>query len=643
MQAWLTPLRLTLLALVATVLAACPPAPAPTLDPVRFGELVITEIAPDPTSAGREWLELLNVTDHDLTMVGCTLRPRGGEDDEVDLPGTFEVHEGEYVLVGELAFLGSLPGDDRVDIVVRDISFAQDAREETVELLCPNGNGELELVASETYNWDAEGMRGGHSRQLTSDPYAAAEDVEGRTWCEAPIEDEAVYYEFNDEDGSVDIEYGTPRTGPLCQTLGTMPDASGQILFTEILVAAVSGVVDEWFELHNPGEQALDLHGCVLEDRPHPGGSHDASIRSHRLDTERGATIIEAGGYLLLGKVSGNDDLPATLLEEGVNLLDPKQAWTIGYPYTTLSFGNSDLRSLALQCPGDAGLVPIDEIAYEWSDLSGDFKGYTWSLDPLALAGALTAEANDDFAAWCPADGAAPYASVEEEAEGDDDDSAEAFVHHLYGTPGAANSSCPEPLPWPIEDDVIITEINGRAYGNSDEEWFEVYNDGAAIFELAGCRLFNDNLTEGGSDTPADIAPTSGTLPIEPGEFLVFTKSTTSSSVEDWGLPWDFQYSGINFSNGDPESLELYCPTNDGLGGELLIDRITYEDDFVAGWSNQLRASAFHAPHADLGDPDSWCAADPELITYPWMAIPEPLEDPDEINYGTPGEGPICD
>jgi len=182
--------------------------------------------------------------------------------------------------------------------------------------------------------------------------------------------------------------------------------ATGAVIVTEFLYdpAAVGDTAGEWIEVHNPGEEAIDLAGWELGD----GGS-DRVV----LDPSRGTTTIPPGGYLVLGR---NGDPGAN---GGV---------AVGYVYGSgFSLRNDDQAASGDQ-PRFADVIRlawngkvIDEVRYGFADLKfPKAVGRSLQLDP----GLLDFEFNDEAEAWCPAPDSARL-------EGGD-----------FGTPGQPNPGC---------------------------------------------------------------------------------------------------------------------------------------------------------------------------------------------------------
>ena len=592
------------------------PPPSPPL-----GTLLFTEVAAEPEDGRPEWLELLNDGDREVPLTNCFLRTTDGDS---PLYRDLHVEPGQRIILADQADLAVEAGALRADVVIQDMVLRHSSAADVVELHCAEDSSHSALVASVTWNWSEEALRQGHSRQLIegSDP---------EQWCEAPTHPDAIYYDAEVVTGDDDdaeairlVEYGSPGRAALCDVAaGERPSQAGQILFSEVVVDDVEGAIPEWFELlaSPANEDTLDLRGCQLEEAPHAGG--DGTVRSHVLDPEQGTTALAPGERLLLARSNGT-----AAAGDGFLVIDGSVP--VDYFYPSLTFSNSSLRSLSLSCPGDAGATLIDRISFEWAAFDGDFDGFSLRLsDAVVPAFALDASVNDRPAAWCPADAGDVYAQGEFIEVVDDTDITVPFLHH--GTPGEDNGACPTPDPWPPEGGVIFTEIMGNPGGSdASEEWFELWNTTGQRVELKGCRVENNNLDSGIDDAWS----INDSLVLDGDARAV---AATSVNGDFWSCvdEPDAHFTNFSFNNTDSEELILVCP--DGLGGELVIDRITYDSNFESGVSLQVPASLATAANND--DTTQWCslpAGDP-AYTFSCLDVQT-----GEVNYGTPGEGPNC-
>ncbi|EMI42520.1 lamin tail domain-containing protein [Rhodopirellula sp. SWK7] len=112
--------------------------------------------------------------------------------------------------------------------------------------------------------------------------------------------------------------------------------------------------------------------------------------------------------------------------------------------------------------------------------------------------------------------------------------------------------------------DVIVNEImkDSDAVGDSDGEYFEVYNTTGSAIDLNGWTI-SDN------DTDSHVISNGGPLSIPAGGYLVL--GTNADVGTNGGITVDYEYSGFFLGNGDDEVV-----LEDALGTE--IDRVEYTD-----------------------------------------------------------------
>ena len=570
---------------------------------VPVGSLAITEVFADPLAGRSQWIELQNVSTERVSLLTCRLRDLGDSEHEVGIGAAVVMEPGEYAILARADFIGAAEEDLPADFNIDGLVFADDDSAETIELGCPDGDGEEQIVASITYNWDQERLRRGRSRQFTGDPTDAAALNDPLAWCAAPAQGNAVFYEAGD-----DREYGTPRATALCEEPGGDPPRTpGDVLITELMIGDVSGVLREWIELHNPTDRDIDVRRCVLEDA---SIVELDDVKRHTLDYETGSTVIPAGGFLHLAKTQ--TDIYYGLTAEG-------QA--ASYAYGTVAFTNEELQSLALQCPdGAGGVVEIDWMYFDWEPYNDDFRGWSWSLS----ADAFDVEANDAVAAWC-------LASPEDLQFTTVIDGDPPVTRESYGTPGATNPSCPLPPRRPAEGDLVFTEILIKKFTGL-RNWFELHNTTAEEISLLGCRLTKDE-TDGSDPAIHDFSVGGGETTVSPGGFLTLAR-TDLDITPDGSLDADYAYglgtSGA-FITSRAQRLRVECPG--GVGFDT-IDEIVYDWSPYDGAANGTSIVLSHdfLTAAGNDDPDHWCVAEPGDVYWTDGAPVDPL-----VATGTPG------
>jgi len=172
---------------------------------------------------------------------------------------------------------------------------------------------------------------------------------------------------------------------------------------------------------------------------------------------------------------------------------------------------------------------------------------------------------------------------------------------------------------------LVITEIFPVAMGVNDSvaEWFEITNPGGQTFDLEGCVLDSRGINE---------FTIVGSLPIGPGEILVFSVSGNPAINGDISVDYIYPY-GVQSGQMSMESgfdhLSITC-------GGVLIDIVEY--DTGADWP--VTAGYSLSLHPDCTDADAndavgaWCQGT-EGYGYP-------VSDPN--NHGSAGDpNPACD
>jgi hypothetical protein len=539
--------------LAATLAASCNTSNgAPGTCALLPGDLVITEIMPDPDGAdgGNEWFELYNSTTQEVSLAGLSLELVTGRGSKVHVvrgnPPPTILARG-YLALGDgiaglnnLGYsygtgLGSLPNEGGT-IVVR----------------C--GDAEIDRVQ---YGVDAAGPpepSAGKALQLTGTqtPEYHVNDVP-ESWCDAaePM-----------DDGTNLGTPGAPNTP--CPGSGCDDGAGGfrpvrapqpgELVISEIMSNS-PGTEDhdlEWFEVHNPTGEAIDLLGLEV--------LYGATCQSATMITGAGCLTVPAGGHAV---VAGNADAAAN-----------------GGVTAVATFGGSGLVNdngcLALRIK--ATEVEIDRATYGKST-----DGASFSLDPASL----DAAANDDQAAWCP--GTTAYGA----AGG-------------LGTPGAANPGCQSAgcddgaggtraprVPQPGE--LVISEIMSNSPGTEDhaQEWIEVHNPTGAAVDLLGVEVLY-----GSTCGSATALVGAGCLTVPAGGYVVLAGSADAAANGGVAPLATFGGSGLRNDAG--------CVALRVQDTQVEVDRATYGVS-VDGRAFSLDPGRLDAAAND--DQAAWCAA----------------------------------
>lgn len=382
--------------------------------------------------------------------------------------------------------------------------------------------------------------------------------------------------------------------------------AKGQLVFTEIM-ADPKGADDdsfEWFELYNASTSELSLSGVGLEYSK-PDGTDG---KGHLIDAGKGVKI-GAGAYMVFGKATA----------ETV----PKH---VDYGYgADLSLGNTNGR-LRVVC----GDTVIDEALYD--DLKDGYSRSFGGQPPDAIA-------NDDLGAWCLA--------------------TDLYDATDYGTPGAANPTCPLPPTEcgmcydngllrasrpPKIGELVISEMmpNAKLTDGTVGEWFELQVVGGPI-DL-NCLQYGGNTTKFLADPtkPEQTIEGSECLSVGPGSVQLFAEHVEWDEAD---FPVDFaMVDSVSESNPSPGIYVAY----DGK----IIDEAHYMKAVDgAAWSLD---PDFLTPTGN-DDPNNWCLAvdmfaEGDLGTpggdNPQCPDPPPPAgtcldangEPRDIDYAAPGE-----
>ncbi len=419
-------------------------------------------------------------------------------------------------------------------------------------------------------------------------------------------------------------------TGASCENAScTDPvQQTGELVITEMM-ADPEGVADrngEWFEVYNPGSEAVDLQDWSLTSEGNAAYTIEESVS------------LEADERVVLAR----DEDPL-----GDGSLEPDHVYEEIY----LANGSDWLR---IKNP-DGEIA--DHVFYEAGAI---LAGHSRKLDPAVEP---SASANDAFDNWCPS------LTDAEQLSNDDD----------YGSPGEVNEACtsapcseyecqrPEgfcsdgeairptrdqasceesrfnnpacdfdvqtfdctdqelcvegfceglPSNAPDPGDLVITEMMGNpaTIPDSSGEWIEVYNSSDRTLSLFSLILEDDE--SGGARDAYTVVNTSAEIPSNDyAVFVVETDSTQNGGIED-----TYHYQGSHLKNS-PQDMTIRLVRQDGT----VIDEAHY-GSADAGVAQQLDVDAYQGASSPASNNDTasnWCSA---TSNY----------DPD--NTGTPGD-----
>jgi hypothetical protein len=364
------------------------------------GDLVITEVMPNPDKAGDatgEWFEAKVANDVDLNGVGVDRLGDTTMPEVFASPDCLRVHAGSYVVFARSNDMG-LNGGLAPSAVVGTFKLAMITG-------TPAAPGDVAIVAGTTTIDAVRWTRSATGKSLQLDPDLTdptTNDAESN-FCDATTP-----YGLGDlgTPGLENTQCAALPSGDMCDDNGTLraivPPAVGTLVISEVLAnpAAFPDPNDptrmlnddahrEWFEVSNVGATAFDLNGLQVGRV----GATGTAVQSAR------CVAVAAGGVAVFAR--SNDPV--------VNGMLPRVD-------ATFSFALVDTN-------GDVQLARGPEIldAASWKSVR---SGQSRQLDPAHM----TTSDNDDLLADKPyfCAGAAAYGDATNQ-----------------GTPGMANAACP--------------------------------------------------------------------------------------------------------------------------------------------------------------------------------------------------------
>jgi hypothetical protein len=361
------------------------------------GDLVITEIMPDPngTDTEREWVEIKAINSFDLNGVGMGRITDTTPDSLAALPECVPIAGGSYVVFAhnfDMSDTGNagLPAGSVVGL----FSTALPQANGDIQLSSPSG------VVLDAVSWVSE--RAGKSLALDPDVIDTTANDDPANFC----------------DGSA--TYGTGGMGTpgaantncvavappgKCDTGGgsfrdIVKPQTGDLVITEIMANPKNEPAEEWFEITNVGSAPFDLNGLGL-DRP---GDTTPNKGAPAVVTLNDCTQLMPGGYAIFAKQAMNNG--------GIT---PVATFT-------MSLTNSTGAQLQVVDPSSCSLVDTAYVCtaiYDIATWGTTHDGQSMQLKP----GSINATANDTTTNYCEAVAAQPYGTTTGN----------------YGTPGVVN------------------------------------------------------------------------------------------------------------------------------------------------------------------------------------------------------------
>ncbi|MCB9794086.1 MAG: lamin tail domain-containing protein [Alphaproteobacteria bacterium] len=454
------------------------------------------------------------------------------------------------------------------------------------------------------------------------------------------------------------------------------PPGPGDVVITEVMPAPRSQSTREWIELVNVSGQELDLRGCALIE------GHDASGwtgNEHPLED----TCLDAGAELLLHRsvdvgacAAFSDTTGATCLAE------------VGYRYTSLSFGNSDVEQLCLVCgevdaaaPCTASADIIDVVTVDWAAFEPACEAAQGSDRncSIELKVPADADANDITSNWGV--GEATYFDTTLNPA----DSATVDPSRAVGTPRNTNTCAPPEDTGDTGgggDDTGVLVVEGELCAPGQVAFTELFpapRDGSyadEYIELLGvpgamnadgyCQLYSCQLDQINPDTEQVIATLildDTALPLSDGQYMLLRRGTsddqangvTYTSLEDARqvqADYLYPYNGFSLPSEDT-LLRLSC---DGVVvDEARMDwevfaaeaeaRCPWDRDSGEGGCSMNLGSWAEGGATERAEPlANWCIPQGPSEAEPAANLWEHVEPDGDgwIILGTPGEPGDC-
>ena len=525
------------------------------------GQLVITEIMPDPAGAdasGFEWFEVHNPTDIDLPLQGLGLEYSkvDGTDGKGHLikDETLTIAPGAYMVFGKAT----------ADTLPAHVTYGYGADLGSMS----NGDGKLRLVCGKVTIDEAlyGDVKDGYTRSLGKKPPDAQANDDLGGWCLASETYNAAEY------GSPGAENpDCPLPVPPCGQCydgellrATRVPQPGDLVISEVMANAstlTDSEVGEWFEVHANAD--VDLN-CLQF------GGNTTKFLADKTKPEATLTAPQC-----LAVAAGSDSVfaeqiawPGADFESKITLVD--------------SIGTNPNPGVYIAYDGEI----LDEVHYVKAK-----DGVAWSLDPDALSTA----GNDDAINWCDATGM--------------------FAAGDLGSPGDPNPQCPEAtkpgtcvdsngLPRDIDyaapGELLITEFladPGLGDGTLGE-WVELYV--GADLDLNGLVIGKtiDNL----QITISDVA----CRPIRADNYVLIAK--TDDPAGNGGLPTP-DWSNPKLSLTNDNSTMVVGVDNQKTMSVTELDAIAWKTT-ADGVARQFPVELLEPIDATSNDdPTLWCDA----------------------------------
>ncbi|MFN8442700.1 MAG: lamin tail domain-containing protein [Caldilineaceae bacterium] len=566
----------------ATVTVLATSTPTETVPTTPNPQIYISEFLADPkavSDTNGEWVELYNAETYVVNLHGWSLADLGSE--HFTIAVDLMIQPGGYLVLGR-NLSPTLNGGVVVDLIYTGFTLANSSDE--ILLLAPDAT-EVDRVV-----W------GGDLKVTAGKSLERASFIPAQ-WVTASAAWPGSFGDFGSPASAyTPIATVTPiATATESPTsTSTTPTPIPQILISEFLAdpKAVSDSKGEWVELLNVGEGAVNLRGWRLADR-----NRDSFTVATDL------TVLP-GSYVILGRSN-------VITENGGVLVD--------LVYTNFTLSNSTDEIVLYAADGSE----VDAVAWSSQLLIGQSlklqaghsverttltSAATWALGTTAWPGSL-GDLGTPHGAYTPVSPTPPATAT--------------FIE--LPTPTLTTG----PLP-----SIFISEFlaDPKAVSDSNGEWIELYNAGAAPVNLNGWAI---------TDLGTDHFTITSELMIPAGGYVVLGRN--GDPALNGGVQVDLVYSKFSMANSADEIL-LLAPD----GREA--DRVVWGDTIKPAAGKSLERTSFSGPaqwvnaisawpgsSGDFGTPSS--AYQPPVLTptptvgpLPKIYISEFLADPKAVN-----------
>lgn len=501
--------------------------------PVELGDLVITEVLPNPDAVADtagEWFEVLVQGSGDLN--GLEIGKAGAVAHTIKSAECLSVSAGQYLVFArndDPSVNGGLPQVDAV-----------------FNMSLNNSNSDL-FIGYGGQVWDAvswTSSTAGRTRSLSLGNFTTVANDDEALWCDGTgvygSGDQGTPGQENPDCGGGPIEGACidPDTNMMRPSVAP---TLGDLIISELMPdpSAVPDADGEWFELY--ASASFDLNGLQIGK----AGAFQIAVKDEQ------CIEVEADSWLLLArKGAGNGGLP-----------QPTYVYDSGF---SLNNSNGSLQ------------IGYDDVVFDETTWASSQAGVALSLDMQDMS-------------WCPA--------VDPYGDGDLGTPAAAnpACDGGGGMEGMCFDGADwREINLPVAGDLVIAEIMANPSGPEPaHEWFEIRALGS--FDLNGLWLGRDHELDVMNGAPIHLVSSNDCLPLTPGDTALFARSNEPGS--NGGLPavsYVYAQLALNNSNSglyiasEAELLDQVFWTATSDGRSTSLDPGSYDPDLNDTANNAL-------------------------------------------------------